>query len=57
LLIKNSKPESIWQSHSLLGEGTLWVKHLNSIIFLDIKKKKILILKKKKKKKKKFYLI
>jgi len=52
LLIKNSKPESIWQSHSLLGEGTLWVKHLNSIIFLDIKKKKILILKKKTKKKK-----
>ena len=52
MLIKNSKPESIWKSHSLLGEGTLWVKNLNSIFFLDIKKKKILILNIKTKRKK-----
>lgn len=39
--IKTSKPECIWQTKAFLGEGTLWVKSLNSIYFTDIKKKKI----------------
>ena len=52
MLINNSKPECIWQNNLLLGEGTLWVKNLNSIFFVDIKKKKILIFNNKTKKKK-----
>ena len=50
--IKTSNPECIWQTKALLGEGTLWVKSLNSIFFTDIKKKKIFILNIKSKKKK-----
>ena len=50
--IKTSKPECIWQTKALLGEGTLWVKSLNSIFFTDIKKKKIFIFNIKNKKKK-----
>ena len=42
--IITSKPECVWKSKALLGEGTLWVKSLNSIFFVDIKKKKIFIL-------------
>tara|TARA_Y100000590_G_scaffold358215_1_gene413467 strand:- start:95 stop:988 length:894 start_codon:yes stop_codon:yes gene_type:complete len=52
LLINNSKPECIWQNNLLLGEGTLWVKNINSIFFVDIKNKKILIFNNKTKKKK-----
>jgi len=44
LLIKISKPECIWKTKSILGEGTLWVPKSNSIFFVDIKKKKIFIL-------------
>ena len=50
--IITSKPACVWKSKTLLGEGTLWVKSLNSIFFVDIKKKKIFILNKKNKKKK-----
>ena len=50
--IKTSKPECIWKSNTILGEGTLWVKSHNSIYFVDIKRKKILILNIKSKKKK-----
>ena len=50
--IITSKPECVWQSKALLGEGTLWVKSLNSIFFVDIKKKKIFILNTKNKRKK-----
>ena len=42
--IITSKPECVWKLKNLLGEGTLWVKSLNSIFFVDIKKKKIFIL-------------
>ena len=42
--IITSKPVCVWKSKALLGEGTLWVKSLNSIFFVDIKKKKIFIL-------------
>ena len=52
LLIKTSKPACVWKTKSTLGEGTLWVKQLNSLFFVDIKKKKILILNLKTKKKK-----
>ena len=52
--IKTSKPECIWKSNTILGEGTLWVKSHNSIYFVDIKRKKILILNTKNKKKKIF---
>jgi len=44
LKIKTSKPECIWKSNTILGEGTLWVKSHNSIYFVDIKRKKIFIL-------------
>jgi len=44
LKIITSKPECIWKSRTLLGEGTLWVRSLSSIFFVDIKKKKIFIL-------------
>jgi len=44
LKIITSKPVCVWKSKALLGEGTLWVKSLNSIFFVDIKKKKIFIL-------------
>ena len=44
LLVKTLKPECVWKTKSTLGEGTLWVKKLNSLFFVDIKKKKILIL-------------
>ncbi len=50
--IITSKPECVWKSKALLGEGTLWVKSLNSIFFVDIKKKKIFILNTKNKRKK-----
>ena len=50
--IKNSKPKCIWKTKALLGEGTLWVPKLNSILFVDIKKKKIFILNIKSKNKK-----
>ena len=50
--IKTSKPECIWQTKAFLGEGTLWVKSLNSIFFTDIKKKKIFIFNTKTKRKK-----
>ena len=50
--IKPSKPECIWQTKAFLGEGTLWVKSLNSIFFTDIKKKKIFIFNTKTKRKK-----
>ena len=50
--ITTSKPECVWKSKTLLGEGTLWVKSLNSIFFVDIKKKKIFILNTKNRKKK-----
>ena len=50
--IETSKPECLWKSKSLLGEGTLWVPSLFSIFFVDIKKKKILIFNIKTKKKK-----
>ena len=52
MLIKSSKPICVWKNRSLLGEGTLWVPTLNSILFVDIKKKKIFILNTKSKKKK-----
>jgi len=52
LKIITSKPECVLKSKSLLGEGTLWVKSLNSIFFVDIKKKKIFILNTKNHKKK-----
>ncbi len=54
MLIKNSKPICVWKNSSLLGEGTLWVPTLNSILFVDIKKKKIFILNIKTKKRKIF---
>jgi len=54
LLIKNSKPICVWKNSSLLGEGTLWVPTLNSILFVDIKEKKIFILNIKTKKRKIF---
>ena len=44
MLIKTSKPECVWKSKALLGEGVLWVKSLQSIFFVDIKKRKIFIL-------------
>ncbi len=50
--IITSKPECIWKSRTLLGEGTLWVRSLSSIFFVDIKKKKIFILNTKNYKKK-----
>jgi len=52
LKIKTSKPECIWQTKTLLGEGTLWVKSLNSIYFTDIKRKKIFTFNTKTKRKK-----
>ena len=52
MLVKTSKPECVWKTKSTLGEGTLWVKKLNSLFFVDIKKKKILILNLKTNKKK-----
>ena len=52
MLIKSTKPECLWKSRTLLGEGTLWVPFLNSIFFVDIKKRKILILNTKTNKKK-----
>ena len=42
--IFTSKPECIWKTKALLGEGIVWVKKLNSILFVDIKRKKIFIL-------------
>ena len=42
--ITTSDPKAIWNSKTILGEGTLWVPSHNSIYFVDIKKKKILIL-------------
>ena len=54
--IKTSKPECIWNSKTFLGEGVLWVKSLNSIFFVDIKKKKLLFINLKNRKKKFFKL-
>ena len=42
--IITSEPKVIWNSKTILGEGTLWVPAHNSIYFVDIKKKKILTL-------------
>ena len=42
--ITTSDPKVIWNSKTILGEGTLWVPSHNSIYFVDIKKKKILTL-------------
>ena len=42
--IITSEPKVIWNSKTILGEGTLWVPSHSSIYFVDIKKKKILIL-------------
>ena len=42
MLIKNSKPQCIWESKLFFGEGTLLVPKLNAIFLVDIKKKKIL---------------
>ncbi len=39
--IFTSKPKCVWKSNNILGEGTVWVKELNSVFFVDIKKKKI----------------
>ena len=50
--IITSKPECVWKLKSLLGEGTVWVKSLNSIFFVYIKKNKIFILNTKNRKKK-----
>ena len=44
LNITTSEPKVIWNSKTILGEGTLWVPSHNSIYFVDIKKKKILTL-------------
>ena len=44
MIIKTTTPECIWRVKSVLGEGVLWVKEINSIFFVDIKKKRILIL-------------
>ena len=44
MIIKTSKPKSIWRANTTLGEGTLWVPSHNSIYFVDIKKKNILSL-------------
>ena len=44
LNITTSEPKVIWNSKTILGEGTLWVPSHNSIYFVDIKKKKIFIL-------------
>jgi len=44
LNIITSKPKVIWNSKTILGEGTLWVPSHNSIYFVDIKKKKIFTL-------------
>ena len=52
MLIKTSKPECVWKSKALLGEGVLWVPDIKSIFFVDIKKKKIFILNTKNNKKK-----
>jgi D-xylonolactonase len=52
LKIKTSKPECIWQTKAFLGEGTLWVKSLNSIFFKYIKRNKIFIFNTKTKRKK-----
>ena len=38
------KPECVWKTKNTLGEGTVWIKELNSVFFVDIKKKKIFIL-------------
>ena len=51
--IKTSNLECIWKTNSTLGESVLWVKSLNSIFFVDIKKKKIFKYNGKKKIKKK----
>ncbi len=51
---KTLKPECIWKAKTILGEGVIWVKKLNSIFFVDIKGKKILTLNTKKKRKKIF---
>ena len=50
--IKTSKPISIWNAKTYLGEGILWVPSKLSIFFVDIKKKKILIFNIRTKKKK-----
>ena len=39
--IVTSNPKCVWKTNNILGEGTVWVKELNSVFFVDIKKKKI----------------
>ena len=56
MIIKTSKPKSIWKANTTLGEGTLWVPSHKSIYFVDIKKKNILSLNTISKKKKIFKL-
>ena len=46
------KPECVWKTKNTLGEGTVWIKELNSVFFVDIKKKKIFLLNTKTNKKK-----
>ena len=50
--IKTYKPQTLWKLNCTLGEGTLWVKSLNSIYFTDIKRKKIFTFNTKTKRKK-----
>ena len=50
--IITAKPEIIWKTKCILGEGTLWVNEHNSIYFVDIKQKKIFSFNIKNKKKK-----
>ena len=56
MTIKTSEPKVIWNTKTILGEGTLWVPSQNSLYFVDIKKKKIFILNTKSNKKKIFKL-
>ena len=39
--IVTQEPKCAWKSNNILGEGTVWVKELNSVFFVYIKKKKI----------------
>ena len=50
--IKTSKPEVLWNSKCILGEGVTWVKEHNSLYYVDIKRKKIFKLNYKNKNKK-----
>ena len=39
--IVTSNPKCVWKTNNILGEGTVWVKELNSVFFVDIKKKNL----------------